>query len=208
LGTWGTWWEHFENLSEHNWELGELDGNTLRTYQNTIENLGNLMGTPWELDQNTIKNLGNLLGTLWELDGNTVGTDRKQPHLKPLLTVRDHILCSSRERERTWVFEKTWGCWREKRGEHGPWVLMIEWDSEREHGCVPTCYKPWQIERDYGRFFIVGRLVLSVFWGGLGLGDKKKILPQDWVFLSWNLSSEEAAGSHFIKNRPFPSSPL
>jgi hypothetical protein len=29
-----------------------------------------------------------------------LGTDRKQPHLKPLLTVRDHIFCSSTERER------------------------------------------------------------------------------------------------------------
>jgi hypothetical protein len=145
---------------EHIGNLGNMMGTLWELDQNTIENLRNLMGTPWELDQNTIENLGNLLGTLWELDGNILGTDRKQPHLKPLLTVvRDRIFCSSRERKRTWVFEKTWGCWREKGGEHGPWVLLIEWDSEREHGCVPTCYKPWQLERDYGRFFIVGWLV-------------------------------------------------
>jgi hypothetical protein len=162
LGTWRTWWEHFENL--------------IRTQLR-------ILGTWWEHLENLIRTQLRTWGTYWEHFENLMGTHWEQTENNPTwnpfwLSETTFSAAAERERERTWVFEKTWGCWREKRGEHGPWVLMIEWDSEREHGCVPTCYKPWQIERDYGRFFIVGRLVLSVFWGaGVG-GQKRKSSPR------------------------------
>ncbi len=60
MGTWGTWWEHFENLIRTQlriwgtwWEhLENLIRTQLRTWGTYWEHFENLMGTYWEQTEN------------------------------------------------------------------------------------------------------------------------------------------------------------